>query len=132
MIHVVILLWSVRQTEIIILLEHYPVQLTKGYKSSFMFPMFIAIYNLSLFFLSLSLFFYPLSLFFFVIITFIIIIFIYFRKRCVNPPGLVYGIYIPLVFILIASILVIVLLKNDWSRDKTLFRYTGDLENCEN
>ncbi|XP_023329257.1 zinc metalloproteinase-disintegrin-like NaMP [Eurytemora carolleeae] len=45
------------------------------------------------------------------------------RKRCVNPPGLVYGIYIPLVFILIASILVIVLLKNDWSRDKTLFRH---------
>eukprot|EP00090_Calanus_glacialis_P032140 TRINITY_DN53321_c0_g1_i1.p1 TRINITY_DN53321_c0_g1~~TRINITY_DN53321_c0_g1_i1.p1 ORF type:complete len:389 (-),score=99.90 TRINITY_DN53321_c0_g1_i1:73-1239(-) len=45
------------------------------------------------------------------------------RARCVTPPELFYGIYMPLGFILTVVILVSVFLRHDWSRDKSLFKH---------
>jgi len=45
------------------------------------------------------------------------------RARCVTPPELFYGIYMPLAFILTVVILVTVFLRHDWTRDKSLFKH---------
>eukprot|EP00092_Neocalanus_flemingeri_P013994 GFUD01015096.1.p1 GENE.GFUD01015096.1~~GFUD01015096.1.p1 ORF type:complete len:391 (-),score=85.89 GFUD01015096.1:380-1552(-) len=45
------------------------------------------------------------------------------RARCVTPPELFYGIYLPLGFILTVVILVSVFLRHDWTRDKSLFKH---------
>ena len=45
------------------------------------------------------------------------------RPRCVTPPELFYGIYLPLLFIFTAVILVSVFLRHDWTRDKSLFTH---------
>jgi len=45
------------------------------------------------------------------------------RTRCVTPPELFYGIYMPLAFILTVVILVSVFLRHDWTRDKSLFKH---------
>jgi len=45
------------------------------------------------------------------------------RTRCVTPPELFYGIYMPLGFILTVVILVSVFLRHDWTRDKSLFKH---------
>jgi len=45
------------------------------------------------------------------------------RARCVNPPGLVYGVYIPLLFIILLSILTSILLARDWSKKKICFSH---------
>jgi len=48
------------------------------------------------------------------------------RARCITPPGLFYGIYMPLAFILTVVILVSVFLRHDWTRDKSLFKHVTE------
>lgn len=48
------------------------------------------------------------------------------RKRCVTPVGLMYGVYIPLAIIVILAVLVTVLLRHDWSRDKLFFKHVTE------
>jgi len=43
--------------------------------------------------------------------------------RCVSPSGVMFGVYLPLAFILVLIVLITVLLKHDWTRDKTLFSH---------
>ena len=45
------------------------------------------------------------------------------RMRCITPPELFYGIYMPLGFIFTIVILISVFLRHDWTRDKSLFRH---------
>jgi len=45
------------------------------------------------------------------------------RTRCVTPPELFYGIYMPLAFILCVVILISVFLRHDWTRNKSLFKH---------
>ena len=45
------------------------------------------------------------------------------RSRCVTPPELFYGLYIPLLFIFTITVLVSVFLRHDWTRDKSLFTH---------
>jgi len=45
------------------------------------------------------------------------------RARCVIPPELFYGIYMPLGFIFTVGILISVFLRHDWTRDKSLFKH---------
>ena len=45
------------------------------------------------------------------------------RSRCVTPPELFYGIYLPLLFIFTVTVLVSVFLRHDWTRDKSLFTH---------
>lgn len=48
------------------------------------------------------------------------------RKRCVTPVGLMYGVYIPLAIIVVIIVLVTVLLRHDWSRDKLFFKHVTE------
>jgi len=48
------------------------------------------------------------------------------RPRCLTPPGLMYGVYIPVLFIFILTILVTVFLRHDWTRDKSLFKHVTE------
>ena len=43
------------------------------------------------------------------------------RRRCVTPASLMFGVYMPLAFILVMLVLTGVLLRNDWVRDKKFF-----------
>ena len=45
------------------------------------------------------------------------------RSRCVTPPEIFYGLYIPLLFIFTITVLVSVFLRHDWTRDKSLFTH---------
>ena len=45
------------------------------------------------------------------------------RSRCVTPPEIFYGIYLPLIFIFTLTVLVSVCLRHDWTRDKSLFTH---------
>lgn len=48
------------------------------------------------------------------------------RTRCLTPPELFYGIYLPLIFIFTITILVAVFLRHDWTRDKSLFKHVTE------
>jgi len=48
------------------------------------------------------------------------------RTKCLTPPELFYGIYLPLIFIFTITILVAVFLRHDWTRDKSLFKHVTE------
>lgn len=45
------------------------------------------------------------------------------RTRCLSPPSLIYGVYLPMAFILAFIILTGVLLRHDWKREKNFFTH---------
>jgi len=48
------------------------------------------------------------------------------RRRCREPPPLVYGVYVPLIVIALAVLIIGIVLRHDWKRDKKLFKHITD------